>query len=137
MLFPEVGTGESRHSLLLPIFPGTRSRSTILPHNAWRTFSDRLFVSSFAPVDIPPRIGPSHPIPSHPSEKELHALRLSCTELEWLSEHARGYLKAAREAAGDPGIFEQELELAEEMAQLQRRNIANLERKLEQKRAQA
>ena len=35
-----------------------------------------------------------------------------------------------REAAGDPGIFEQELELAEEMAQLQRRNIANLERKL-------
>jgi len=81
---------------------------------------------------------PSRPVQSHPSEKELHALRLSCVELEWLSEHARGHLKAAREAAGDPGIFEQELELAEEMAQLQRRNIANLERKMgEQKRAQA
>lgn len=39
-------------------------------------------------------------------------------------------MKAVRETAGDAGIFEQELDLAEEMAQLQRRNIANLERKL-------
>ncbi|CAM9593715.1 unnamed protein product [Hapterophycus canaliculatus] len=63
------------------------------------------------------------------SESELKALRLSCAEFGWLSEHARGHLKAAREAAGDSSIFEQELGLAEEMAQLQRRNIANLERK--------
>ncbi|CAM9495753.1 unnamed protein product [Scytosiphon promiscuus] len=63
------------------------------------------------------------------SETELKALRLSCAEFGWLSEHAREHLKAAREAAGDPSVFEQELGLAEEMAQLQRRNIANLERK--------
>ncbi|CBJ28687.1 conserved unknown protein [Ectocarpus siliculosus] len=68
------------------------------------------------------------------SEKELHALRVSCGEFAWLSEHARGHLKSVRETAGDPGIFEQELELAEEMAQLQRRNIANLEQKLEEKK---
>ncbi|CAM9635828.1 unnamed protein product [Ectocarpus fasciculatus] len=68
------------------------------------------------------------------SEKELHTLRLSCGEFAWLSEHARGHLKSVRETAFDKGIFEQELELAEEMAQLQRRNIANLERKLEEQK---
>lgn len=79
----------------------------------------------------------SLPGPIHLSEKELQALRLSCGEFAWLSEHARGHLKAVRETAGDPGIFEQELELAEEMAQLQRRNIANMERKLKEQQQQA
>ncbi|CAM9425840.1 unnamed protein product [Pylaiella littoralis] len=68
------------------------------------------------------------------SESELRALRMSCAEFTWLSEHAREHLKAVRKTAGDAGIFEQELELAEEMAQLQRRNIANLERKLEEQK---
>ena len=97
--------------------------------------SSRQWLQGYA--SIPSHPIPSRLVPSRPSEKELQALRLSCTELEWLSEHARGHLKATREAAGDPTIFEQELELAKEMAQLQRRNIANLERKWEQNRARA
>lgn len=98
-------------------------------------------VYSNSPMPSPGQ--PNHHLPFPPlllspgpirlSEKELQALRLSCGEFAWLSEHARGHLKAAREAAGDPGIFEQELDLADEMAQLQRRNIANLERKLREK----
>lgn len=84
----------------------------------------------------PPPPPPLHPGPIHPSDKELQAQRLSCGEFAWLSEHARRHLKAVRETAGDPGIFEQELGLAEEMAQLQRRNIANLERKLQEQQRQ-
>lgn len=61
------------------------------------------------------------------STQAVQALRMSRAELVWLVENAPGHLKVARDV--DPGLFSQELELAAEMAELQRHNIEHLERR--------
>lgn len=61
------------------------------------------------------------------SEESIGVLRSSCADLAWLVENARGHISSVMEE--NPAFFQEELELAEEMMQLQRRNIANLERK--------